>query len=95
MLRGKVEGEMVLLSGGSSVKGSPEDKQASAPCIRGSAKVSQRVTLALYTGTGTSTIGNNGSRSLCNVKSSVQYYTTTHFFRSPVPVPELASVIKA
>ena len=36
MLRGKVEGEMVLLSEGSSVKESPEDKQACAPCIRGS-----------------------------------------------------------
>ena len=50
MLRGKVEGEMVLLSEGSSVKESPEDKQACAPCIRGSAKISRRVTLALYTG---------------------------------------------
>ena len=29
MLRGKVEGEMVLLSEGSGVKDSPEDKQAS------------------------------------------------------------------
>ena len=36
MLRGKVEGEMVLLSEGSSVKESPEDKQASVPCVRGS-----------------------------------------------------------
>ena len=36
MLRGKVEGEMALLSEGSSVKGSPEDKQASVPCVRGS-----------------------------------------------------------
>ena len=50
MLREKVEGEMVLLSEGSSVKESPEDKQASAPCVRGSAKISRRVTLALYTG---------------------------------------------
>ena len=50
MLRGKVEGEMAVLSEGSSVKESPEDKQASAPCVRGSAKISQRVTLALYTG---------------------------------------------
>ena len=50
MLRGKVEGEMVLLSEGSSVKESPEDKQASAPCVRGSAKISWRVTLALYSG---------------------------------------------
>ena len=48
MLRGKVEGEMVLLSEGSSVKESPEDKQACAPCVRGSAKISWRVTLALY-----------------------------------------------
>ena len=31
MLSGKVEGEMALLSEGSSVKESPEDKQASAP----------------------------------------------------------------
>ena len=36
MLRGKVEGEIVLLSEGSSVKESPEDKQASASCVRGS-----------------------------------------------------------
>ena len=36
MLRGKVEGEMVLLSLSSNVKESPEDKQASAPCVRGS-----------------------------------------------------------
>ena len=36
MLRGKVEGEMALLSEGSSVKESPEDKQVSAPCVRGS-----------------------------------------------------------
>ena len=49
MLRRKVEGEMVLLSEGSSVKESPEDKQACAPCVRGSAKISWRVTLALYT----------------------------------------------
>ena len=39
-----------MLSEGSSVKGSPEDKQASGPCIKGSAKISWRVTLALYTG---------------------------------------------
>ena len=32
------------------LKGSPEDKQPSGPCIRGSAKISWRVTLALYTG---------------------------------------------
>ena len=35
MLREKVEGEMVLLSEGSSVKESPKDKQASTPCVRG------------------------------------------------------------
>ena len=34
----------------SSVKGSPEDKQPSGPCIKGSAKISRRVTLAHYTG---------------------------------------------
>ena len=50
MLRGNVEGEMVLLSEGSSVKESLEDKQVCAPCVRGSAKISRRVTLALYTG---------------------------------------------
>ena len=49
MLRGKVEGEMALFSEGSSVKESPEDKQAFAPCVRGSAKISRRVTLAIYT----------------------------------------------
>ena len=38
-----------MLSEGSNVKGSPEDKQASAPYVRGNAKISQRVTLALYT----------------------------------------------
>ena len=48
MLRGKVEGEMALSSEGSSVKGSPEDKKASAPCVKGSAKISWQVTLALY-----------------------------------------------
>ena len=50
MLRGKVEGEMALLSEGSSVKESPEDKQASAPCVRGSTKISRWVTLTLYIG---------------------------------------------
>ena len=47
MLRGKVEGEMALLSDDSSVKQSPEDKHVSVPCVKGSAR---RVTLALYTG---------------------------------------------
>ena len=51
MLRGKVEGEMVLLSEGSGIKGSPEDKQVSVPCVTGNAKISRRVTLALHTGT--------------------------------------------
>ena len=50
MLRGKVEGKMILLSEGSSVKESPEDKEASVPCVRGSAKISWWVTLALHTG---------------------------------------------
>ena len=50
MLRGKLEGEMALLYEGSSIKESPEDKQASAPCAKGSAKISWWVTLALYTG---------------------------------------------
>ena len=40
-----------MLSEGSSVKGSPKDRQSSGPYIKGSAKISQRVTLALYTGT--------------------------------------------
>ena len=35
---------------GTLVKGSPEDKQPSDPCIKGSAKISRRVTMALYTG---------------------------------------------
>ena len=39
-----------MLSEGSSVKGSPEDKQPSGPCIKGSAKISRRVTLAHHTG---------------------------------------------
>ena len=49
VLRGKVEGKWCMLSEGSSVKESPEDKQACAPYVRGSAKISWRVTLALYT----------------------------------------------
>ena len=52
MLRGKEEGEMALLSEELSVKESPEDKQSSASCVRGSAKISWQVTLALYTGSG-------------------------------------------
>ena len=36
-----------MLSEGSSVKGSSEDKQSSGSCIKGSAKISRRVTLAL------------------------------------------------
>ena len=53
MLRGKkVEGEKALLSEGQSVKENPEDKQASVPCVMGSAKISRRVTLALYTEVG-------------------------------------------
>ena len=35
MLRGNVEGKIALLSEGSSAKESPEDKQASAPCVWG------------------------------------------------------------
>ena len=35
MLRGKVEGGMALLSECSNIKESPEDKQASAPCVKG------------------------------------------------------------
>ena len=49
MLRGKAEEEMALLSEGSSVKESPEDKQISVPCVKGSAKISRRVTLARFT----------------------------------------------
>ena len=50
MLRGEYKGKWWVLSEGSSVKGSPEDKQPSGPCIKGSAKMSRRVTLVLYTG---------------------------------------------
>ena len=50
MLRGKIEGEMALLSEGSSVKKSPKDKQASVRCVKGSTKISRRVTLAHFTG---------------------------------------------
>ena len=46
-----------MLSEGSSVKGSPEDKQPSGPCIKLSAKISQQVSLALYTGGGVSAQG--------------------------------------
>ena len=38
------------------------------------------------TGTGTSTIGNNGSQSVCNVKHSSLYHTT-HFFWSQFRCP--------
>ena len=38
-----------MLSEGSSVKGSPEEKQASVLCIIGSANISRRVTPARYT----------------------------------------------
>ena len=41
---------MVLFSKGSSVRESPEDKQATVPCAMGSAKISWQVNLALYTG---------------------------------------------
>ena len=50
MLMRKVEGEMALLSEGSSVKEKTGDKQVSVPCVKGSTKISRRVTLALYTG---------------------------------------------
>ena len=64
MLRGKVEGEMAPLSGGSSVKESPEDKQASAPVsgealmwgahifckIRAGSRIFRRVRIFFYTG---------------------------------------------
>ena len=46
----RYKGKWWLLSEGSSVKGSPEDKQPSGHCIKGSAKISRRVTLAHYTG---------------------------------------------
>ena len=49
MLRGKAEGEMALLSEGSSIKESPEVKQTSVPCVKGSAKISQWVTLVCFT----------------------------------------------
>ena len=39
-----------MLSEGSSVQGSPKDKQPPGPCIKGSAKISRCVTLAFYTG---------------------------------------------
>ena len=39
-----------MLPEGSSVKESPEDKQGSTPYIRGSAKISRQVNLALHTG---------------------------------------------
>ena len=46
LLRGEIEGEMLMLSEVSSVKGSPEDKQPPYPYIRGSSNISRRVTLA-------------------------------------------------
>ena len=39
-----------MLSESSSVKGSPGDNQPFGPNIRGSAKISWQVTLALYSG---------------------------------------------
>ena len=65
MGRGKAEGEMALLSEGSKVKESTEDKQVSVPCVRGStlmwgahifckiragARISRRVRIFCYTG---------------------------------------------
>ena len=50
MLGERYKGKWWVLSEGSSVKGSPEDKQPSGPCIKGSAKISWQVILALYTG---------------------------------------------
>ena len=47
----KYKGKWWVLSEGSNVRGSPEDKQPSGPCVKGSAKILGRVTLALYTGT--------------------------------------------
>ena len=41
---------MALLSEGSSVKENPEDKQVSAPCVRGSAKIPRWVTPASNAG---------------------------------------------
>ena len=62
-----------MLSEGSSVKGSPEDKQPSGPCIKGSAKISWGVTLALYTGTGTGT-GNGVYCSHCTETGVTEYF---------------------
>ena len=42
-------GKWCMLSEDSSVKGSPEDKQACVPFMRESVKISWQVTLALYT----------------------------------------------
>ena len=52
MLRGKVEGKMALLSEGSSVKESPEDKQASVPCVKEVPRF-HGGSLARFTGLGT------------------------------------------
>ena len=49
LLRGEMEGEILMLSEGPSVKGSLEDKQSPYPYIRGSANISRRVTPDLYT----------------------------------------------
>ena len=43
------KGEWWVLSEGSSIKGSPEDKQPAGPYIKGSAMISRWVTLAHYT----------------------------------------------
>ena len=76
MLRGNVEGEMALLSEGSSVKESPEDKQASASCVRGStlmwgahifckirvsARIFRQVRIFCYTSTVTGTLCHTAS----------------------------------
>ena len=37
-----------MLSEGSSVKGSPEDKQPSGPYIKGSAKISRRRSMSFF-----------------------------------------------
>ena len=59
-----------MLSEGSSVKGSPEDKQPSGPCIKGSAKISWRVTLALYTGSVPTFDGSSNARSSLGIEGS-------------------------
>ena len=70
--RGEVEGEMVMLSGYSSVKGSPGDKQPFCPSIRESAKKS----LA----------GHSGTLHQCSILACTIFHYPAHTDVNPCPI---------